>query len=129
MNLVDRLTHRTGVPLMDEGATRLAATRGRIDEIRSQIETDLPALLAAARRAKAAHDAAIAPVRQAILPLKAEREAQGVSLTDLEARTGVAAAELERIERESQLMPSLVMLDLYARALNKRLWMTLTELN
>ena len=127
--MVDRTTHRTSVPLTEEGAARLAATRRHIDVIRSQVDADLPDLLAAARQAKAAHDAAVEPARQAVQLLKAEREAQGVSLTEMETRTGIAAAELERIERESQQMPSLVTLDLYARALDKRLWMTLTERN
>lgn len=125
--MVDRTSHRTDVPLTEEGARRYAETRRRISEVRGQIEADLPDLIAAARRAKAAHDAAITSARQAVVLLKAEREAQGVTLTELEARTGLPAAELAHIEEEPGAVRSLATLDLYATALGKRISITLAD--
>ncbi|HEX6986365.1 MAG TPA: helix-turn-helix transcriptional regulator [Planctomycetaceae bacterium] len=125
--MVDRTPHRISAPLTEEGARRYADVRSRIDEVRRQVEADLPALMSEARRARAAHEAALAPARLAIGLLKAEREAQGVTLADLESRTGVPVSELRRLEDDLTAVHSLAMLNRYAAALGKRLTITLSD--
>src|SRR5690349_8196823 len=96
--MVDRSSRRITEPLTEEGRRRYAESRARVGEIRRQVEADLPELMAAARRAKAAHDAVQTPTREAVALLKAAREAQGVTLDELQARTGLPRGDLARLE-------------------------------
>jgi len=124
--MVDRPSHRITEPLTEEGRRRYAESRARVEDVRRQVEVDLPELMAAARRAKSSHDAAQASVREVVGLLKSEREAQGISLDELQERTGLPRGELERLEAGEAIVVSLATLNLYAAALGRRLSVTLS---
>ena len=58
-------------------------------------------------------------VREAIDALRRERQAQGLSLSDVERRSGIGRAALSRLENETELNPTVVTLTRYAEALGK----------
>ena len=60
-------------------------------------------------------------VREALKFLKAERQAQGLSLSDVEEKTGIGRAALSRLENKSETNPTVATLTRYAEALGKRL--------
>ena len=76
-------------------------------------------ILAEGRRLKAARAKVNVAVREAMKALKRERQAQGLSLSDVEKRTGVGRAALSRLENETELNPTVVTLTRYAEALGK----------
>ena len=78
-------------------------------------------ILAKGRRIKSAHRRANAAVRDALKRLKAERQAQGLSLSDVEEKTGIGRSALSRLENETELNPTVVTLTRYAEALGKKI--------
>jgi predicted transcriptional regulator len=76
-------------------------------------------ILAKGRRIKAARNRVNVAVREAMKTLKRERQAQGLSLSDVEKRTGIGRAALSRLENETELNPTVVTLTRYAEALGK----------
>lgn len=124
--MFDRFSRRITESLTEEGRRRYAESRARIGEIRREVESGLPELVAAARRAKAAHEAAQAPTHEAVTLLKAAREAQGVTLDELHARTGLPRRDLARLEAGDTSAGSLATLNLYAAAIGRRLSITLS---
>jgi hypothetical protein len=78
-------------------------------------------ILAEGRRVKAAHNRLKVALRDALKFLKAERQAQRLSLSDVEQRTGIGRAALSRLENETEPNPTVVTLTRYAEALGKRL--------
>lgn len=73
------------------------------------------------RRIKSANQRAKAAVRDALNRLKAERQAQGLSLSDVEEKTGIGRSALSRLENETDLNPTVVTLARYAEALGKKI--------
>lgn len=73
------------------------------------------------RRIKAAHKRIEVAVRDALKVLKAERLAQGLSLSDVEERSGIGRAALSRLENETEANPTVMTLTRYAEALGKKL--------
>ena len=61
------------------------------------------------------------PLRQALAALRAERERQGLSLADINARTGIDRAALSRLENNEDSNPTLATLERYAEALGKQI--------
>jgi predicted transcriptional regulator len=88
---------------------------------RANAETELEKneLLAKARRIRAARKKVTVAVREAMKTLRRERQAQGLSLSDVEKRTGIGRAALSRLENETELNPTVVTLTRYAEALGK----------
>lgn len=66
-------------------------------------------------------------LREAIQALKAEREAQGVSLAEMQSRTGISRASLSRLENDLHANPTVSTLDRIARALGKQVLIQLTD--
>jgi len=95
--------------------------------LRATLETEREEILAEARRRKAAHGAAAAELRRAFELLKAERIAQGLSLADMQDRTGIGRSALSRLENDAEPNPTIVTLTRYAEALGKKLRVILTE--
>jgi len=60
-------------------------------------------------------------VRDAFRLLKAERQARGLSLSDVEKKTGIGRSALSRLENETEPNPTVVTLTRYAEALGKEL--------
>ncbi len=90
-----------------------------------EIEAEKAEILAKGRRVKAARNHARVAIRDALTTLKVEREAQGLSLSDIEHRSGIGRAALSRLENESEPNPTMVTLTRYAEALGKRLVVSL----
>ena len=84
-----------------------------------ETESEKKEILAKGRRVKAARDRVNVAVREAMQALKRERQAQGLSLSDVEKRTGIGRAALSRLENETELNPTVVTLTRYAEALGK----------
>ncbi len=80
---------------------------------RAEIEQEKPAIAERIR----AHKAVVALVAQ----LKAERDAQGLSLADLRERTGIDRSALSRLENGGRENPSVETLVRYANAIGCRL--------
>ncbi len=64
---------------------------------------------------------------EALLLLRTERERQGLSLSDLSARTGIDRATISKIETGKMANPTIGTLRKLAGALNKRLAWTLED--
>jgi predicted transcriptional regulator len=91
----------------------------RWNRANAEVERDKEDILAKARRVKAARNRVNVAVREAMKALKLERQAQGLSLSDVEKRTGIGRAALSRLENETELNPTVVTLTRYAEALGK----------
>jgi DNA-binding Xre family transcriptional regulator len=89
--------------------------------IREQIEKEKPELMAIGRRLLAQSDR----LRETVRLLKAEREAQGLTLQELGDRTGIGKANLSRLENSRNPNPTVGTLARYADALGKNLVITL----
>lgn len=88
-------------------------------QAKDEAEREKEEILAKARRIKAARNKVNLAVREAMKALKAERQAQGLSLSDVEKKTGIGRAALSRLENETELNPTVVTLTRYAEALGK----------
>jgi predicted transcriptional regulator len=95
--------------------------RQRWQRATEDAETEKAEILAEGRRIKAAHRRVNVAVRDALKMLKAERQAQGLSLSDVEERSGIGRAALSRLENETEPNPTVVTLTRYAEALGKQL--------
>ena len=96
-----------------------AEEQQRWNRANAEVESEKEDILAKARRIKAARNRVNVAVREAIKTLKLERQAQGLSLSDVEKRTGIGRAALSRLENETELNPTVVTLTRYAEALGK----------
>ena len=93
--------------------------RQRWNRAVKETESEKEELLAEGRRLKAARAKVNVAVREAMKALKRERQAQGLSLSDVERRTGIGRAALSRLENQTELNPTFVTLTRYAEALGK----------
>lgn len=84
-------------------------------------EGDREDILAEGRRVKAVRNRVEVAVRDAFRLLKAQRQALGLSLSDVEKKTGIGRAALSRLENETEPNPTVVTLTRYAEALGKQL--------
>lgn len=103
------------------------AERARLRQLREQIDAEKEEILAEARRHKAAHDAAAAQVRDVMQILREERTRQGLSLADIQERTGIARSALSRLETDANANPTLTTITRYADALDKDLHILLAD--
>jgi ribosome-binding protein aMBF1 (putative translation factor) len=98
----------------------ITAARQRAEHTRRQV-THKPApaqLLTPQQQADAAPFYFV--LRQYIRQLKEAREAAGLTLADLSARTGMAVESLSRLETGAQTNPTWKTLGAYAKALGRR---------
>ena len=93
----------------------------RWQRAREEAESEKKEILAKGRRIKSAHGRIEVAVGDALKMLKAERLGQGLSLSDVEERSGIGRAALSRLENETEPNPTVVTLTRYAEALGKRL--------
>ena len=93
----------------------------RIRALRQQVEAEKDTIVAEGRRHKVAHDWANNALRSAFELLKAERQSQGLSLSEMEDRTGIGRATLSRLENDAACNPTVTTLTRYADALGKKL--------
>lgn len=97
--------------------------RARHKVIREQIEQEKPELIARGRRARARHTM----LKEAVLALKATRQALGLSLADIKAYTGIEKSNLSRLENDPNPNPTIDTLCRYADAVGKKIVITLVE--
>jgi DNA-binding phage protein len=79
------------------------------------------------RQYKQEYEAAQAALHDALKLLKAERLKMGLSLADVEQRTGIGRPNLSRLENEAEANPTIGTLTRYAEALGKRLMIVLAD--
>ena len=104
-----------------------SAERRKYRELRARIDAERDEIVAEARRRKHVHDAIAAELRQAFRLLKKERQAQGLSLADMQSRTGMSRSAISRLENDGSANPTIQTLTRYAEALGKQLAITLTD--
>ncbi len=75
----------------------------RWNKARKETEPQKDKILAKGRKIKAAHGRVHVAVREAMKLLKAERQSQGLSLSDVEKRSGIGRSALSRLENETEL--------------------------
>lgn len=108
-----RIAKRIEKPLTSE-------ERARVRRAYEETEANKEQLIAAARKR----------MRQSVVRretcrlLRAEREAQGLSLADMQSRTGITRAALCRLENDQQPNPQIATLQRYAAALGKEIHVT-----
>ena len=78
-------------------------------------------ILAEGRQVKAARSRVQVAVRDAFKLLRVQRQARGLSLSEVEKRSGIGRAALSRLENETEPNPTVVTLTRYAEALGKQL--------
>ncbi len=101
--------------------------RKRHNEIRQQIDRELPEIRQRAKSQLALLTKEGTPLRQVLAALRAERQRLGLSLADIYERTGIDRAALSRLENNEDANPTLTTLERYAEALGKRMVVLLTE--
>jgi ribosome-binding protein aMBF1 (putative translation factor) len=104
----------------------LAAARQRAEATRRQLADKPPPseLLTPQELADAAPFYFV--LREYVRQLKEAREAAGLTLADLSARTGMAVESLSRLETGAQTNPTWKTLGTYAKALGRRPQLDLT---
>ena len=78
-------------------------------------------IIAEGRQVKAARSHVQVAMCDAFKMLRAERQALGLSLSEVERRSGIGRAALSRLENETEPNPTVVTLTRYAEALGKQL--------
>lgn len=94
-----------------------AAQARKYARVRAEIADELPELVARHRERDAAREHLMALLEE----LKAAREEQGLSLTDLTALTGMDRSALSKLETGQRGNPTLETLVRYAEAVGKKL--------
>ena len=92
-----------------------------VRQARESAGADRDAILAEGRKRKRAWESMRRDVAQTIAALKAERQRRGLSLADVEARSGLKRSAISRLENDSNANPTLLTLYRYAAALGVRL--------
>ena len=93
-------------------------------ELRAKIEADLPSLREQAQAARAQKATTLS---ETIAALKQERERQGLSLKDIELRTGVDEHQLSRLEEHANGDATVATLLKYADAIGKSVLIKLAD--
>ncbi|MEX2173961.1 MAG: helix-turn-helix transcriptional regulator [Pirellulaceae bacterium] len=101
--------------------------RLRVAEARRLVALDEAEIKQQAREFKQEYESAQAALHDALKLLKAERLKMGLSLADIEQRTGIGRPNLSRLENEAEANPTIGTLTRYAEALGKRLLIVLMD--
>ncbi len=101
--------------------------RARHAKVREQIADELPDIRRRAKERLALLKKEGTPLRQVLSALRAERERQGLSLADINERTGIDRAALSRLENNEDANPTLATLERYAEAVGRQLVVLLSE--
>jgi ribosome-binding protein aMBF1 (putative translation factor) len=97
-----------------------AQEQNRLDRARTETEAARDEILAEGDARKRALQISRAQVRQTVDALRAERERLGLSLADLESRSGLKRSALSRLEHDPTANPTLLTLQRYASAVGMR---------
>lgn len=116
-----RTAKRVDLKLSPEEETRLRILRETIDR------EEKHEIIAMGRAVRKQHQAAEAELHRAAELLQSERQAQGLSLSEVQERTGIGRAALCRLENLVDANPTISTLSRIADALGKRLVIALQE--
>jgi DNA-binding phage protein len=97
-----------------------AEEQKRLDQARAETEAIRDEILAEGRVRKKALETSRAQVRHTVEALRAERERLGLSLADVESRSGLKRSALSRLENDPTANPTLLTLQRYASAIGMR---------
>ncbi len=84
-----------------------SAERRKYRELRERLDAERDEIVAEARRRKRVRDAVTAELRQAFRILKKERQAQALSLADMQDRTGMSRSQISRLENDDSANPTM----------------------
>jgi DNA-binding phage protein len=115
MWIMKRQEHRVAAELTPQKETELRQVREKI------LREEKDELTALGRRLLKQYKAAQAELTRTAELLKAERNAQGLSLADISERSGISRAALCRLENLTDANPTVNTLQRIAEALGKRL--------
>ena len=101
--------------------------RTRHTEIRSKIAAELPEIRQRARERLELRRQDGTPLRQVLTALRAERLRLGLSLADINERSGIDRAALSRLENNEDANPTLATLERYAAAVGKQMVVLLSD--
>jgi len=101
--------------------------RARVTEARRLIQQDETEIRSLAKKYKNEYDTQRATLQEAVQLLKAERVRQGLSLADVQERTGIERPNLSRLENDAEANPTVATLSRYAEALGKKLVIALSD--
>jgi len=97
------------------------AETARLNRALKTVDEEIEKLLPGARKRMAAS----AALRDACRLLKSERQAQGLTLSDVSERTGISRTEISRLETATNRNPTINSLQRVASALGKELIVSL----
>jgi DNA-binding XRE family transcriptional regulator len=112
--MIKKNKHQSDRPLSD-------TEQAKLDAARKDVAAHADELLDEAREAKAVWNKMRVTLRAVLSELKAERERQGLSLADMELRSGLKKSALSRLENDTRANPTLLTLQRYADALGRAL--------
>jgi hypothetical protein len=120
MNKQQKKAKRVIRPLTADETKRIANARRAVTAERDEI-------LREGRVAKRAWSAMRREVDETVTRLRAERERLGLSLADVEERSGLRRSALSRLENDKTTNPTLLTLERYAAALGLTLHTSLNS--
>jgi len=94
--------------------------RQRLVKARAETEATREEILTEGRTRKHALEISRAQIRRTIDVLRAERERLGLSLADVEARSGLKRSAISRLENDPTVNPTMLTLQRYASAIGKK---------
>lgn len=94
------------------------AEQQRLQRARLESETSRELILKEARRRKRAWEATRQEVGRTVAALRSQRELLGLSLADIEARSGLKRSALSRLENDPDANPTFFTLQRYATAMD-----------
>lgn len=94
--------------------------QNRLNRAREETEAIRGEVLAEGRIRKRALDLSRVQVRHTVAGLRSERERLGLSLAEVESRSGLKRSSLSRLENDATSNPTLLTLQRYASALGMR---------
>ncbi len=89
----------------------------RLEAARRDSEANRETIIAWGRQQKLARVAMSSQIQELVSSLKKQREQLGLSLADIEAKTGIKKSALSRLENNSTANPTLLTLYRYSMAL------------
>ncbi len=102
--------------------------RAQMRLLRQQLDAEKPEILANGRAAKQKIEQMESQLRNILKVLRDEREAQGLSLSDMHERTGMTRESLCRLETSPTANPTIATIERYAEALGRRVTIQLEPL-
>jgi len=104
-----------------------AEERKKHQQIRQQIESDLPEIKKRAKRKLAKAVRRGLDIQNTLAALKAERIKKGLSLADIKERSGIQRSTLSRLENNAEANPTIGTLTRYADAVGKEVRVILAD--